>query len=85
MINAALIPLRVDEAIGKSQHQEVLDRFLTKVVINTIDVALVKVLRQRVVDVSRSLKALANGFLQNDTTRPGEAAVLAKLLANGGE
>ncbi len=51
MINAAVVPLRVDHTIRKPQCQQVLYSFFTQVVINAVDIAFVKTIGHGAVDV----------------------------------
>ena len=60
MINATLIPLGIDKAIGKSQHQKVLDRLFAQVVIDSVDILLIEKLSECFIDLSRRIEALAN-------------------------
>src|SRR6516225_3636183 len=38
----AMVPDRLEDAVAKPEHHHVLDRFLTEVVIDTVDLALVE-------------------------------------------
>ena len=60
MINATLIPLGIDKAIGKSQYQKVLDRLFAQVVIDSLDILLIEKLSECFIDLSRRIEALAN-------------------------
>ena len=60
VINAALIPLGVDKAVGKSQYQKVLDRLFPQIVIDSIDILLIEKLSECFIDLSRRIEALAN-------------------------
>ena len=66
VINATLIPLGIDKPIGKSQHQEVLDRLFAKVVIDSVDILLFEESRQCFIDLTRGIKALTNWFFKDD-------------------
>ncbi len=46
MIDMVAIPDRLEHAVGKAQHQDVLHRFLAEVVIDPIDLVLVDDLEQ---------------------------------------
>ena len=60
MINATLIPLGIDKAIGKSQHQKVLHRLFAQVVIDSVDILVIEKLSECFIDLSRRIEALAN-------------------------
>ena len=60
MVNTSIIPLRVDESIGKPQRQQVLDGLFAQVVIDTVDVALWKIAPHGIIDDSRTFKIMAN-------------------------
>ena len=51
VINAGVIPLTVDKAIGKSQYQQVLYGFLTQVVIDSINRLFIEILGECFVDL----------------------------------
>ena len=60
VINAALIPLGVDKAVGKSEHQKVLDCLFAQIMIDSIDILLIEKLSECLVDFTRRIEALAN-------------------------
>ena len=53
MIDAGIIPLTVDKAVCKAQHQQVLNCFLAKVVIDSVNGFFVKVFGKRFVHFDR--------------------------------
>ena len=85
VINATLIPLGIDKAIGKSQHQKVLDRLFAQVMIDSIDILLIEKLSECFIDLSRRIKALTNRLFKNDTARSIQAAVCTQLFTNRGK
>ena len=66
VVDATLIPLRVDKPVSKSQHQEVLDRLFAKVVIDAVDILLFEKSCECFIDLTRGIEALANGFFKHD-------------------
>ena len=60
VVNATLIPLGIDKAIGKSQHQKVLHRLFAQVVIDSVDILVIEKLSECFIDLSRRIEALAN-------------------------
>ena len=50
VINATLVPLRIDKPVGKPKHQQVLHGLLTEVMINAVDVSLGEEARQGLID-----------------------------------
>ncbi len=51
VVNATVVPLRVDHTIRKPQCQQVLHGLFTQVMINTVDVAFVKTIGHSAIDV----------------------------------
>ena len=75
MIDTTLIPLGIDKAIGKSQHQKVLDRLLAQVMINPVDILLIDKLSQCFIDLSRRIEAFTNRLFKDDTARTRQTFV----------
>ena len=66
MIDTSVVPLGVDHAIGKAQSQQVLDRLFAQVMVDTVNVTLVKTIRHGTVDLLRTLQVMANRLFEND-------------------
>ena len=54
MINTAIVPLRINHSIGKTQGEQILYGFFTQIMIDTIDITLGKVLTHGIVYRSRT-------------------------------
>ncbi len=66
MVDVILVPLRLKQRIRKPQHHQVLDRFFSEVVVDTVDLLFFKVLSNGVVNRLSSIKVVTDRFLQND-------------------
>ena len=63
VINTAMIPLTINEAISEAQNQKVLNGLFAQLVINSVDGLLIKVASNRVIHRSGGLEALTDRFL----------------------
>ena len=43
VINAGVVPLAIDEAVCETQNQQILDRFFTQIVVDSVDRLFIKV------------------------------------------
>ena len=75
MIDTTLIPLGVDKTIGKSQHQKILDRLFTQIVIDSVNISLIEKSSECLVDLTRSFEALTNRLFEDDTARSRQAII----------
>src|SRR4029453_2308199 len=88
MIDVFLIPQRFEDGIGKAHDQEILDGFLTEVVIDTKKLALVDDLRQSVINGTGASQVPAQRLFHNDAClrplrRPGDESGALQLLDTG--
>ena len=73
VVNAGVIPLTVDKAVGKAQNKKVLDGLFTEVVIDAVDRLFIEVLRERLIHFDRRFEILTNGLLDHDSAVSCEA------------
>jgi hypothetical protein len=66
VIDVTLVHQRLEDAVREAKHQHVLNRFLTEVVIDAVNLLLVEHFRDRVVDDTRALEVAADRFLDDD-------------------
>ena len=82
VVNATLIPLGIDKPVSKPQHQQVLHRLLTQVMVNPVNVALVEKASQGLIDLAGGGQAFANGFFKNDSAGTRQALIIVQPFAN---
>jgi len=66
VVHVPLVHQRLENAVRKPQHQDVLDRFLSEIVIDSIDLLLVEYLGDGVVDRAGALEIAADRLLDDD-------------------
>src|SRR5258708_19529993 len=85
MVNVAPIPDWLENAIGEAKNQDILHRFLAKVVIDAIDLLFAKDPGHLAIQFSGRNQVMPERLLDNDT-RPAFAVAIqagcAKLLNN---
>ena len=77
VIDIVAVPDRLDERVGETEDQQVLDRLLAEVVIDAVDLVLAEILVQLEVQHARALEILAEGLLDHD-------AMLCEAAAEAG-
>jgi hypothetical protein len=85
MVDMIAVPDRLEHAVGKAQHQDILDRFLAEVVIDPVNLLLVEQLQQRVVQLFGGSEVSAEWFFHHQPPPRAiflEHAGAAKLLAD---
>ena len=65
VIDVLLIEQRFEDAVGEAEHENVLDRFLTQIVIDAVDLPLVEDRSDRVVDRSGRGQIASDGLLDD--------------------
>ena len=68
ILDEVAVPDRLEDAIGESEHEQVLNRFLTQVVIDAIDLAFVENLVDLPAEFVGALPVDAKRFLDDDAT-----------------
>jgi len=63
--DVALVPLGLEQAVGKTQRDQVLYGFLAQVVVDPVGAVLGEELRHGIVDLARGLQIRADGFFQH--------------------
>src|SRR5262249_19853455 len=76
VIDVVAVPDRLEQSIGEPQNENVLDRFLSEVVIDAIELVLVEDIEQVVIELARRREIRAERLLDDDPT-PG-AVFLAR-------
>src|SRR4030042_6353656 len=66
IIHIAAIPDRLEYRVGEAEKKDVLSGLLTQIVVNTIDLALIKYQMQNAIQISGKSKIPAKGFFYND-------------------
>ncbi len=65
VVNGIVIPVGSEYGIGKAKGDQIQDRLLAQVVVDPVDLALVKETGHHVVDLPRRLKVFSNGLFQH--------------------
>ena len=83
VVHVAVVPERLEDAVGEAQHEDVLDRLLPEVVVDAVDLPLGKDRRQLRVQPASGIEVVTEGLLHHDPGpapfRPGEPAVSEEL------
>src|SRR5580704_16127114 len=74
VVDVIAVPDRLEQAIGEAQHQDVLDRFLSKVMIDAIDLMLVKNFEQLAIELLCGSEISAEWLLE-DHAAPAAVAL----------
>src|SRR5213593_166519 len=74
VVNKVAVPDWLQDSIRKAKKKNILDRFLAEIVIDSIDLVLVKDLVQLVIQFARGSQIAAEWFFDNDP-RPSAALV----------
>ena len=77
MIDVRAIPDRLEDGVGETGKQDVLDGFLAEIVVDAENLVLVQRLVDLLVQFDRRREIGAEGFLKDD---PAPAAILAELV-----
>ena len=67
MIDIVAVPNRLKNGVPKAEHQHILDRFFTEVVIDSVDLIFTKGLVDRFVELFCGRRIGAEWFLDNDS------------------
>src|SRR5262245_33139670 len=80
MVDVLLIEQRLEDAVREAHHEDVLDGFLSEVVVDPVDLLLGEYRRQRVVDKLRRFEASADRFFDDKTIVGPDHAGSTELL-----
>ena len=69
VIDEVAVPQRLDEGIGKAEHQQVLHRFLAEVMIDAKHLAFVEIAVQQLVEHPGRFDVLTEGLLHHDAVQ----------------
>ncbi len=72
MVDIIVVPDRLEDHVGKPEDQQVLDRFLTEVMVDPVDLAFLESGLDGLVELSGGIQVAAEGFFHN---QPGPAAL----------
>src|SRR5579864_9532893 len=75
MIHVVMIPDRLNNRVGEPEREDILHRLLTEVMVDPIDLVLVKDSMDHVVEASRALKVAPERLLENDPCPVSRTAV----------
>ena len=75
VVDKIAIPDRFKDAVREAQHEQVLNRFLTEVVIDSVDLLLGEDAVQRLVEVVCGVVVVAEGLFDDDP-RPAQSALV---------
>src|SRR5690606_41532729 len=70
--NMVLVPLRLEQAVGETQRNQVLNGFLAQIVIDPVDATFREILRDGLVDDARRGQVVADGLLQHHARLLGQ-------------
>ncbi len=82
MGDAILVPLGLEQAVGKAQCNEVLHGLLAQIVVDPVDAVFREILRDCVVDPARRLKVVANRLFQHGASALGQPG-LGQVFTDG--
>ena len=82
MGDGILVPLGFEQAVGETQGDQVLHRFLAQVVVDAVDPALWEEPSHSIIDPARRLQVVANGLLQHHSGACGQPG-LVEVFADG--
>jgi len=74
VVDVIAVPDRLEQAVGEAQHQDVLDRFLSKIMIDAVDLMLVKNLEELAIELLCGSEIGAE-WLLDDHTAPAAVAL----------
>ena len=66
VVDVASVPQRLKDTVGEAQDEQILDRFFTQVVIDTIDLALFEHVVDNLVEVQCALEVVAKRLFDDD-------------------
>ncbi len=69
-LDALAVPRRLDQPVAEPEDEQVLNRFFPEIVIDAIDLELVKVLMHQLVERLRATKSLPKGFSTISRVQP---------------
>ena len=78
MVHEPLVPERLEHGIGETEHQDVLDRFLGKVMVDAKDLALPEMGMHRPVELPGGVEVAAEGLLDHQVAAAPVLAVQAR-------
>src|SRR5438045_3769487 len=67
IVDIAMVPQQLEESVGKSQDQDVLDRLFTEIVVDTIDLSLGEAGAEVGIKRPRRVQVVAEWLFNNDT------------------
>ena len=82
MINGAIVPVIHKQGVSKTQRQQVQHRFFTKIVVDTVNLALLEVFANLIIDFLRGRQRRPQRFLHDYACRFSIQFCLAKPFAN---
>jgi len=71
MINIVAIPNRFKDGVGKPEHEDILNGFLTEIMIDAVDSGLFKTMSDRLVEGNRGCQIPAERFFHHQARVPG--------------
>ena len=81
VIDAAVVPEVLEDAVGEPQHHQVLHRLFAEVMVDAEDLALVQMLAHLADDVQRAVQVVADRLLDHD---PGEMRCVGRRDQSSG-
>src|SRR5215472_3046629 len=66
VINVAVVPDGLEDAVAEAKHQDVLDRFFPEIVIDAVDLAFGEYPLDFLIEIFGGPEIVAKGFLKND-------------------
>lgn len=77
-----LVPLGRKQVVGKTKGNQVLHRFFTQIMINTVQLGFGKMATQLVIDLTRGFEILPDWFFHHDAGLFGDYARFTEPLTN---
>ncbi len=71
VVDAAVVPEVLEDAVGEPQHHQVLHGLLAEIVVDAEDLALVEILAHRADDTQRAVQVVADRLLDHDSSEIG--------------
>src|SRR5258705_11865437 len=68
MIDIAAVPDRLEDAVGKAEDDDVLNRLFAEIMVDAVNLALVEHFSERAIESAGGFEIVAEGFLDNDAT-----------------
>jgi hypothetical protein len=80
VVHVVAVPDRFEDAIGEAEHQDVLDGFFPKVVVDAVDLIFLEHAVQQLVELLRRFQVVPERFLDDDPRPAGLLSVRARVL-----